>query len=69
VPGRAVRSAAEREPVENIWQFLRQNHLANSVFDYYDAIVAVSSSRGTRLIAMPPRLASITMRDWARVNG
>ena len=29
----------ELNPVENIWQFLRQNRLANRVFENYDAIV------------------------------
>ena len=26
-------------PVENIWQYLRQNRLSNRAFDSYDAIV------------------------------
>ncbi len=30
----------ELNPVENIWQFLRQNRLANRVFDSYETIVA-----------------------------
>ena len=29
----------ELNPVENLWQYLRQNHLANRVFDSYDDIV------------------------------
>ena len=29
----------ELNPVENIWQFLRQNHLGNRVFESYAAIV------------------------------
>jgi hypothetical protein len=29
----------ELNPVENIWQFLRQNFLSNRVYDSYDAIV------------------------------
>jgi transposase len=29
----------ELNPVENVWQFLRQNHLANRVFEDYDAIL------------------------------
>ena len=31
--------APELNPVENIWQYLRQNWLANTVFENYDAIV------------------------------
>ena len=29
----------ELNPVENIWQYLRQNQLSNRVFDCYNAIV------------------------------
>ncbi len=29
----------ELNPVENIWQFLRQNHLSNRVFENYDEIL------------------------------
>ena len=29
----------ELNPVENVWQFLRQNQLSNRVFETYDAIV------------------------------
>ena len=31
--------APELNPVENIWQYLRQNYLSNRVFDDYDEIV------------------------------
>ena len=31
--------APELNPVENIWQFMRQNWLSNRVFETYDAIV------------------------------
>ena len=36
----------ELNPVENIWQFLRQNFLSNRVYDSYDAIVAASAQHG-----------------------
>lgn len=59
----------ELNPVENLWQYLRQNHLANRAFDSYDAIVDVCCDAWNSLIAMPKRLASITSRDWAQVGG
>ena len=31
--------APELNPVENVWQYLRQNWLSNTVFENYDAIV------------------------------
>ena len=59
----------ELNPVENLWQFLRQSNLANRVFESYDAIVRVCCDAWKALLAMPERVASITSRDWAQVNG
>jgi transposase len=59
----------ELNPVENLCQYLRQNNLANRIFDSYDAIVDASCTAWNSLIAMPERLASITLREWAQVNG
>lgn len=61
--------SAELNPVENLWQYLRQNHLANRIFESYDAIVDVCCTAWNGLIDMPQRLASITSRDWAHVIG
>lgn len=57
----------ELNPIENIWQFLRQNCLANRVFDSYEAIVAACCDAWNALIAVPDRIASITSRIWAKV--
>ena len=59
----------ELNPVENVWQFLRQNRLANRVFDSYDAIVDVCCDAWNGLLAIPEHVASITSRDWAQVSG
>lgn len=59
----------ELNPIENLWQFLRQNNLANRVFESYDAIVAVCCDAWNALLAMPERVASITSREWAQVSG
>jgi transposase len=59
----------ELNPVENLWQYLRQNHLANRVFDSYEDIVDVCCTAWNALIAMPQRLASITLREWAQISG
>ena len=58
----------ELNPIENIWQFLRQNHLANRVFESYDSIVAACCDAWNALIATPERVASITSRHWAQVS-
>ena len=71
----------ELNPGENIWQYLRQNRLANRVFNSYDAIVDVCwfgpalepvagrPSPWNALIAIPERVASITSRGWTQVSG
>ncbi len=56
------------DPVENLCQFLRQNVLANRVFDSYEAIVDVCCHARNTLLAMPERVASITSRDWAKAG-
>jgi hypothetical protein len=55
----------ELNPVENVWQHLRQNQLSLRVWPDYDAIVATCCQAWNALMAMPDRLASITRRGWA----
>jgi hypothetical protein len=55
----------ELNPVENVWQYLRQNQLSLRVWPDYDAIVATCCQAWNALMAMPDRLASIIRRGWA----
>jgi transposase len=55
-------------PVENVWQFLRQNHLSNRVYDTYDAILHACCDAWNALVADPERITSIATRDWAAVK-
>jgi len=55
----------ELNPVENILQFLRQNYLANRVFDTYDAIVTACCGAWNALTAAPETIRSIATRNWA----
>ncbi len=55
----------ELNPVENIWQFLRQNYLANRVYETYDAIVDACCEAWNRLTAAPERIRSTASREWA----
>jgi hypothetical protein len=43
-------------PVENIWQFLRQNYLSNRVYESYDAIVDACCAAWKALIDLPERI-------------
>ncbi len=56
----------ELNPVENIWQFLRQNYLSNRVFGTYEDILDACCGAWNALIAMPDRIQTIASRDWAR---
>ena len=60
--------APELNPVENVWQYLRQNWLSNTVFENYDAIVDAACAAWQKLIAQPETITSIGMRDWAHVG-
>jgi hypothetical protein len=56
----------ELNPQENIWQFLRQNYLANRVFETYTALVDACCEAWNALIATPERVTSIASREWAK---
>ena len=56
--------APELNPVENVWQYLRQNWLSNTVFENYDAIIDAACAAWRNLIAQPETITSIGMRDW-----
>jgi transposase len=60
--------APELNPTENVWQYLRQNYLANRVFDTYDTIVDACCQAWNDLMALPNRINSIATRHWAKVN-
>ena len=55
----------ELNPVENIWEFLRDNWLSNRIFNSYEDIVDHCCSAWNKLIADPGRIRSIGYREWA----
>ena len=61
----------ELNPVENIWQYLRQNYLSARVFDDYDAILDACCDAWNKLLANEGTIRSIASRNWATlsVNG
>jgi putative transposase len=58
----------ELNPMENVWDYLRQNKLCAQVWDTYDNIVEACKQAWHFLINDPDRIRSIGTRDWARVN-
>ena len=55
----------ELNPVENIWQFMRDNWLSNRVFKSYDEILALCCEAWNKLIDQPWTIMSIGHRKWA----
>jgi putative transposase len=58
----------ELNPVENIWQFLRQNKLSNRIFGDYEAIVTAACDAWNSLLTDPARITSIGTRQWATIT-
>lgn len=55
----------ELNPVENLWQFIRDNWLSNRVFKDYVDIVDQCCRAWNRLVDQPWKIMSIGLRDWA----
>ncbi len=53
----------ELNPVENIWQFLRDNWLSNRVFSSHDDIVDHCCDAWTKLVAQPWKIVSIGLQE------
>jgi hypothetical protein len=60
--------APELNPVENVWQYLRQNWLSNRVFDTYEAIIDAACDAWRKLLAQPSTVTSIGLREWAHIG-
>ena len=56
----------ELNPVENIWQFMRDNWLANRIFTSARSSSTIVASPGTSSSIQPWRIMSIGMRNRAK---
>jgi transposase len=57
--------APELNPVENIWQFMRENWISNRIFTSYTDILDHCCAAWTKLVDQPWTIMSIGLRDWA----
>jgi transposase len=55
----------ELNPVENVWQYLRENWLSNRIFQSHADILDHCCHAWNRLIAQPWTIISIGLRTWA----
>ncbi len=56
----------ELNPVENIWQYLRQNFLSIRVYDDEEAIIDACCMAWNALLNLPNKIAEISSRGWAK---
>ncbi|GAB6051471.1 hypothetical protein JCM17960_02910 [Magnetospira thiophila] len=54
----------ELNPVENVWQYMRQNWLSNSVFETYEDTVEACCVAWNKLTEKPWKIMSIELHDW-----
>ena len=57
--------APELNPVENVWQFMRQNWLSNRVFRSGDDILDHCCDAWNKLVDQPWCIMSLGLRQWA----
>ena len=55
----------ELNPVENVWQFMRDNWLSNRIFASYEDILDHCCFEWNKLISQPWRIMSLGLRQWA----
>lgn len=58
----------ELNPIEQVWLWLRQHHLANRCFAGYDDIVEACSTAWNHFVADTKRVTKLCSRTWAIVN-
>lgn len=58
----------ELNPMENVWQYMRQTWLSNRVFETYHDILDAGCTAWNRLIAQPQTITTIGSRKWANVD-
>jgi hypothetical protein len=55
----------ELNPVEKLWQFMRDNWLSNRIFKSYEDILNHCCYAWNQLVDMPWKIMSIGLRNWA----
>jgi transposase len=62
------RYAPELNPMENVWEYLRGNKLAITVFDSYEDILDTTCDAWMFFERDQERIATIATRSWATVK-
>lgn len=60
-------ASPELNPVEQIWQQLRDNWLANRCYEGYEAIVDACCHAWNWLVDLPGKIQKLCTREWANL--
>jgi hypothetical protein len=58
----------QQNPIENDWDYLRDNKLSAGIWDSYDEILAARADAWNWFVNDPSRIRSIGTRKWATVR-
>jgi putative transposase len=61
---RTATQMSRVNPVENVWQFMRDNWLSNRIFKSYDDLVDHCCEAWNKPVDQPWRIMSIGLRQW-----
>ena len=67
-PFRLPPYAPEVNPVERVWEHLKERHLSQRLLNHYDAIVTATCIAWNKLVADTGSIASLTWTPWAKVS-
>lgn len=54
----------ELNPIERVWQYLKENHLSAAVFPDIGAVIDACSNAWNWLVDQPGRITSICQEHW-----
>lgn len=60
--------APETNPIERVWEYLKERYLSQRLLNDYDAIVEATCIAWNKLVAETGRIASLTWTPWHTVS-
>ncbi|WP_261873529.1 IS630 family transposase [Vibrio rarus] len=60
--------APELNPIEQVWSWMRQHHLANKTFTGFNDIVDCVSKAWNDFLALPERVTNMCTRQWINLT-
>jgi hypothetical protein len=65
---RLTQTCVQRTGCGTVWEYLRGNKLSNTIYENYDDILEKACQAWMFFANDKERVASITTRQWAKVN-